>query len=211
MPARRRVPRPRDARATRRLLLDSATAVFAESGFAGARVDAIAGRAGVNKRMIYAYFGDKEGLYREVLASRFGAPEASRALSDPADPRDALERLVRWYFRLLSEDRAFARLLAWDMLSPRPRGRDILLDSAGPTLDLVADVVRRGVETGALGPGVDPDLFRTALIALGVGYALQHSAMEAARARRGRRIDDQRFVDYACRLLFAPAQGRRPP
>src|SRR5512133_2313872 len=113
MPRSRRTPRPRDADTTRRRLLDAATAVFAEHGFAGARVDEIAERAGVNKRMIYAYYGDKEGLYREVLSSRLAAPAASASLVDAADPRQALEELVRWYFRLVSEDRAFARLLGW--------------------------------------------------------------------------------------------------
>lgn len=47
------------ADATRELLLRSATEIFAEHGFAGARVDEIAERAGVNKSLIYAYYGDK--------------------------------------------------------------------------------------------------------------------------------------------------------
>jgi TetR/AcrR family transcriptional regulator len=202
MPRSRRDPRQRDADATRRTLLDAATSVFAEHGFAGARVDEIAARAGVNKRMIYAYYGDKEGLYREVLSARLAAPKASRMLADAAQPRVALEELVRWYFRLLLEDRALARLLAWDLLSTRPRDRDVLLDSASPTLDLVMGLVRRGSETGALRPGIAPELFRTAVIALCVGYSLQHPAMEAARARSGARFTDEEFIDYACRLLF---------
>jgi TetR/AcrR family transcriptional regulator len=205
----RRAQRPRDADATRRTLLDAATSVFADHGFAGARVDEIAARAGVNKRMIYAYYGDKGGLYREVLSSRLASPEASRALAQWADPRRALEELVRWYFRLLSEDRAFARLLAWELLSGRQRGRDILLDSAAPALELVAGLVRRGVATGALPAGLEPELFRSAVIALGVGYALQHPAMEAARARRGAgSFSDDAFVDYACRLLLGGAGAR---
>ena len=57
--------RTRDADATRAALLGAATEVFAEVGYAGARVDEIAERARVNKRMIYEYFGDKQGLYRE--------------------------------------------------------------------------------------------------------------------------------------------------
>ncbi len=59
--------RPRDAEATRAALLERATREFADRGYDGARVDEIAEAAGINKRMIYAYFGDKEGLYRAVL------------------------------------------------------------------------------------------------------------------------------------------------
>lgn len=202
MPAPRREPRPRDAEATRRTLLAAATQVFADHGFAGARVDEIARRAGVNKRMIYAYFGDKEGLYRQVLSSRLAAPAAARA-APGGSPREALEALVRWYFRLLAGDPAFARLLAWDMLSGAPRRRAILLDSAAPALDLVTDLVRRGVEAGELGAGIDPEAFRSTVVSLCLGYFLQRPALEASRARGGRRLDDEQFLDHTCRLLFA--------
>jgi AcrR family transcriptional regulator len=56
-----------DTEETRRKLLASATQHFARSGFAGARVDAIAHDAGVNKERIYQYFGDKAGLFASVL------------------------------------------------------------------------------------------------------------------------------------------------
>ena len=53
---------------TKQRLLDAATAEFAEFGLGGARVDRIAERSGVNKRMIYAYFGGKEALFDTVLS-----------------------------------------------------------------------------------------------------------------------------------------------
>lgn len=207
VPRTRRAPRPRDADRTRRTILDAATSAFAEQGLAGARVDDIAERAGVNKRMIYAYFGDKDGLYREVLASRLAVPEASRALAAEADPRRALEALVRWYFRLLTSDRAFSRLLAWHLLSGGGRRRDVLLDSAAPALELVTELVRRGLAAGALRADVEPEMFRTAVIALCMGYSLQHPAMEASHAKRGVGFTDEEFLDYACRLLFAGGAG----
>jgi AcrR family transcriptional regulator len=57
----------RNADQTREKLLAAATAEFAAHGAAGARIDRIAERAGVNKRMIYAYFGNKERLFDTVL------------------------------------------------------------------------------------------------------------------------------------------------
>lgn len=62
-----RNPRPRDAEATKALLLRAATEEFAEYGLAGARIDRIAERAGTNKRMIYVYFGDKDRLFDAVV------------------------------------------------------------------------------------------------------------------------------------------------
>src|SRR5712691_4655173 len=70
--------RPRNAEATRQRLLAAATAEFSEHGFAGARIDRIAQRAGTNKRMIYAYFGDKEQLLEAVMERRIA--ELSKAL-----------------------------------------------------------------------------------------------------------------------------------
>lgn len=59
--------RPRDAGATKALLLRAATEEFAEYGLAGARIDRIADRAGANKRLIYVYFGDKDQLFDAVV------------------------------------------------------------------------------------------------------------------------------------------------
>jgi AcrR family transcriptional regulator len=59
-----------DTERTKRLLLDAATAEFAEHGLAGARIDRIAATAGVNKERIYQYFGKKDDLFAAVLGTR---------------------------------------------------------------------------------------------------------------------------------------------
>src|SRR5690242_10524771 len=59
--------RARDANKTRKTILDAAEAVFAQHGFDGARVDAIASTSGYNSGLLFRYFGDKLGLYTEVL------------------------------------------------------------------------------------------------------------------------------------------------
>src|SRR5690348_12945644 len=63
----------RDPERTRAAILAAATVEFTSRGLDGARVDAIAERSGVNKRMIYHYFGGKEGLYVEVLETTYAA------------------------------------------------------------------------------------------------------------------------------------------
>jgi len=214
MARHRKTSRPRDASATREVLLNAATLVFAEQGFAGARVDEIAARAGVNKALIYAYYGDKTGIYRAVLTAHlqeFADPAFSKAVAAEAGPRRALEDIIRRYFRLLIKNRSFSRLLAWDLLSNGKSGRDIILESAGPLLELISELVERGRATGELRASTDPELFRAALFSMGLGYVLQHSVMTLARERSGQHRTDDQLVEYACRMLLESdgERGRR--
>ena len=75
-------PRPRNSKATKELLLAAAGEEFSEYGFAGARIDRIAERAGANKRLLYMYFGDKDQLFDAVLARHIEATMESIPLKD---------------------------------------------------------------------------------------------------------------------------------
>jgi AcrR family transcriptional regulator len=89
-------PRTNDPERTMADILEVATREFAEKGLAGARIDAIAEAMRTSKRMIYYYFGSKEGLYLAVLEEsyrRIRAIEAEAHLDDLA-PEDALRKLV---------------------------------------------------------------------------------------------------------------------
>jgi TetR/AcrR family transcriptional regulator len=204
---KRQERRPHDAEATREALLRAATDVFAEVGFDGARVDEIAERAGINKRMIYAYFGDKESLYREVVRSRLAVPPFFAA--EDADPWTTLVAAVRWYFGMLASDRAFARLLAWGMVTDHG-GHAILLSGAAPAMELLANAVRRGVAAGTIRADVDPETLRTGIVSVCIGYFLQHDAMVAAQSAEGRApFTDEIFLDRVCRALFDGIAARK--
>jgi AcrR family transcriptional regulator len=84
---------------------------FAAKGFAGARVDTIARRASINKRMLYHYFGDKEALFQEVLRRKM----AERHAWGLATPDLASESLPYW-FDLACKDKGWVRLLEWEAL-----------------------------------------------------------------------------------------------
>ena len=77
---------------TVRKILDTAIQVFAEVGFAGARIDDIAQRSGVNKATIYYRIGDKEALYTRVLHEVF-ADTAERLMRNVKEARDPEEKL----------------------------------------------------------------------------------------------------------------------
>src|SRR5437588_11215448 len=79
------VPARRDPARTRERILNAAFKHFAAKGFAGARVDAIARSASINKRMLYRYFGNLEALFREVLRRNLAQRKASN-LATPDVP-----------------------------------------------------------------------------------------------------------------------------
>jgi TetR/AcrR family transcriptional regulator len=94
-----------DGKKTARLILDTAAEVFAEVGFAGARVDEIARRAGVNKAMIYYHIGDKNALYEAVLSDVFRtkAAEIEATIEKTTSPEDQLKTYVRSVLESINE------------------------------------------------------------------------------------------------------------
>jgi TetR/AcrR family transcriptional regulator len=111
----RRAPSPEerklDCERSRRLLLDAAMDEFAEKGYAGARVQSIADRAGLNKQLISYYFGGKEGLYRELHLQWLRREET---IADPAVPLDEL--IVRYLDETFADPRP-TRLNLWNGLT----------------------------------------------------------------------------------------------
>ena len=118
--------RERASDIARRAILDAAEEVFAEYGFAGARIDAIAAASGYNKSMIFHYFDDKLGLYLAVFkrideqglqaqAEAFGPLLTNERLSSDARQfRLFLETAIRTIFDFLVEHPRLTRIYAWE-------------------------------------------------------------------------------------------------
>src|SRR3954462_12565962 len=116
MPAKRSgdtVPQRRDPVATRKKLLTAAREEFARHGLAGARVDEIAERAGVNKQLVYHYFGDKDALYLAVLEWVYEEIRAQeRKLNlEGLPPQSAIKKLIESSFDHLAAHPDFIMLL----------------------------------------------------------------------------------------------------
>ena len=99
---------------------------FSAKGISGARVDAIAERAGTNKRMIYHYFASKDGLYRAVLHEGLS--------QQPASGADQEHRLLRLYDRF-AHDPDWVRLLMWEALEQWLTASSPMPNSAGRACD----------------------------------------------------------------------------
>src|SRR5437867_11889395 len=83
----------RDPKRTRERILAAALKEFSAKGFAGARVDRIARRARINKRMLYHYFGNKEHLFREILTRKV----RERTAWTLNAPDDAADSVALWF------------------------------------------------------------------------------------------------------------------
>ena len=147
--------RVRDAERSRAALLDAAEIEFGDKGLAGARVDAIAARAGVNKQLISYYFGGKQGLYEAIL-ERWYARER-----DFDTPGTSLVELVLRYFDAGRDSLHLQRLFLRETLDQDP---DEV--SADPDNSEVQGM-RARQKAGEIGADLDPAyvlLFLQALV-----------------------------------------------
>jgi AcrR family transcriptional regulator len=167
-------PRPRDAARTKGEILRAARDEFCEEGFNGARVDAIAERAGANKRLLYHYFGNKEALYLAVLHDAYeeirqGERELSLA---QADPVEAIDRMVRFTFRHYLANPWFPRLLAVENLQNARFLKQIKDIPAlhSPLVALLRDIVAKGNASGVFRTDVDPVQLYISIAGLGYFY-----------------------------------------
>ena len=161
------------AELTRLRLMEAAEAEFSEKGLAGARVDEIARAAGINKRMIYAHFDSKEGLYMAVLEavySRLAKCETDAGL-DALPVEKAIGALVENYFRFLQENDSYVRMVMWENLN---RGR--YMDERGlssvrdPMRRAMARLIERGKSDGRFRADADEEQILLSLFALTFNY-----------------------------------------
>ena len=122
----------RNPQETKRKILAAATAEFKEHGPHGARIDTIIKNAGVNKRMIYHYFGDKDGLFNAVMDNEIDF--INKTLAD--SPRDEVFESVYYWHSKREELDSFLKLCCWvdsdrdDVVVAEDRRKKIFKDSA---------------------------------------------------------------------------------
>ena len=197
-----------DPEGTKRNIVEVATHEFARKGFGGARVDAVAARTRTSKRMIYYYFGDKEGLYLAVLEAVYGAirrAEATLAL-EHQPPAKALATLVGFTFDYYNGHPEFVRLVMNENIMGGvhlKRSRTIRKLNV-TVIDAVRRIVARGQKQGVFRRDIDPIELHMSISALGIFDVANRATfstifkrdMASARARAERR---QQIVDIILR------------
>lgn len=161
-PATSKTPavRSQDPEGTRANIIEIASEEFARNGLAGARIDEIADRTRSSKRMIYYYFGDKEGLYVSCLENAYRVVrDGERRLDvEGLAPLEALRKLVEFTFEHHRKHESFIRMVMAENLN-----RGEYLDRSPSIRELnsgavttIETIYRRGVAGGLFREGIDP-------------------------------------------------------
>jgi AcrR family transcriptional regulator len=194
----------RNPQQTQQRILEAALQEFSAKGFAGARVDVIARRARINKRMLYHYFGDKEGLFREALRRKI----AERAAWLATAPEEPAERLPAW-FQLACRDREWVQLLQWEALQ---WGEKKVIDEERRQENVARAVerVRQQQAKGLLDPNLDPGQLLLSMMAV-TAYAMAFPQL--ARLATGLSVSDEKFQkqrDTFLRQFALLLAGKKP-
>src|SRR5580658_7563988 len=175
--SRRRVPRlgtrgqPEESRAA---ILRAAVAEFAEHGIAGARTDAIARAAHVNKALLYYYFKDKDALYEAVLDQVFSGLRARvmPVLESKLPPRQKMLEYVGTYFDYIAANPRFPRVVQSEWMrsgAGRARMQRVAKEYFRPIFEKLAGVLREGIRAGEF-RAVNPMDFLPSVAAVIVFY-----------------------------------------
>jgi AcrR family transcriptional regulator len=194
--------------ATRERLLAAAAELFAERGFRGATMRAIASRAGTNLAAANYHFGSKQKLYREVAFSLFAALEArlDRAglRPDPATlerlPRAALEDLLRARVRAILENLLDApglhgSLILRELCDPTPALREMVRRFIAPMHREMEELVR------ALAPGLSSEDAQRCVRAVAGQVFFYRTHRPALLQLQGRRAYPARFAEEMARHI----------
>lgn len=204
---------------SRSAILKAAMAEFAREGEAGARTEAIAKAAGVNKALIHYYFGTKEGLYGAVLDEVFSGLVESflRNLQGPGTPGERLLRHFLAHFDHLASAGAFTRLLGHEMMRARAgqatRISRIVDIAFRPLHAALTAVLGEGVRCGELRP-LDPEPVLVSLTGANTFYFISapiYRVITGEDPRDPARLGRQReaLLDFAASILYTdPATGR---
>ena len=167
---RLRRPRVNDPEGTKRNIIEVATEEFAGKGFSGARVDDIAARTKTSKRMIYYYFGGKEGLYLAVLEAAYRSIRSVETTLDleQRSPEEALRDLVTFTFDYQNAHPEFIRLVMNEnILNGMYVSRSKTIRRLNATvIDVLRDLLGRGQRAGVFRHDIDPTDLHMSISAL---------------------------------------------
>lgn len=191
----------RDPARTRERILRAARREFVAKGFAGARVDVIARAASVNKRMLYHYFDNKEGLYRATLYEGT-ATNLDLVASAPADP----DELLPFLSARVAKRADGIRLLQWEALGAGDR-KPIAEDERRKAWVEATERIRDAQRAGRLHAELDAEYLVLALMALSI---FPQAFPQLTRIVTRLRPSDAEFQQHQARFLRRLGTYLRP-
>jgi AcrR family transcriptional regulator len=143
----------------KRDILNAAMAEFARSGLTGAKIDDISAQTDTSKRMIYYYFGDKEGLYSQALEAAYAkVREGEQKLDlDHGTASEALARLVAFTFDHHRKNPDFIRMVMIENIHHADylRHSQVIRELNTGAISRLEKLIARGEATGEFRPGID--------------------------------------------------------
>jgi AcrR family transcriptional regulator len=179
--------RQRNADRSQNIILAAARDEFSEHGLGGARMDRIAERAGLNKRLIYYYFEDKDRLFQAVLEQTYRhiRDEERRLNLLALKPADAVRRLVEFTWNYYLAHPEFLSLLnsenlqAARHLEQSQRAREM----NSPLIATLGEILERGRKEGSFRGGVDPLQLYVSIAGLAYFYISNQHTLSAIFGR----------------------------
>jgi AcrR family transcriptional regulator len=179
--------RQRDADRSQNTILAAARDEFAEHGLGGARMDRIAERTGLNKRLIYYYFEDKDRLFQAVLEQAYlQIREEERKLNLLGlKPAEALRRLVEFTWNYYLAHPEFLSLLNSENLQAARHLQvsDRAREMNSPLIATLGEILERGRKEGSFRGGVDPLQLYVSIAGLSYFYLSNHHTLSAIFGR----------------------------
>jgi AcrR family transcriptional regulator len=158
---------------TRQRLFEAAVSLIAEQGFSATTVDDIALRAKVAKGTVYYHFKSKNELFEELLRHGIGLlTDEFRAAVAGLPPREAVAALVRAQLDYIRRYRAFAQLLLSEMWRTNREWQQTLIALREQVIEVIAETVQAGVDSGDLPAGLDVRAASSALFGVGLVMAV---------------------------------------
>lgn len=143
---------------TLKRILEAAEGEFGEHGFAGARMERIARRAGVNKASLYYHVGGKEALYKKVLMDIL--PDFKGSLTDELEAAQGAKERMAVFIRMLAHTIALRDSISKILLSELARGFKSMPEEAVIRLKglfaIYQGIVREGKEAGVFRSDYNP-------------------------------------------------------
>jgi TetR/AcrR family transcriptional regulator len=206
---------------TRAAILRAAVREFAQSGISGARTDAIAKAAGVNKALLYYYFQDKETLYGAALDHSLSqlSEHMMDVLHRQLPPRQMITTYVGAYFDFIAEHPFYRNLMQREMLRAAygsPHMPRLAKRYFNPLSAKLAEVIGQGIASGEFRK-IDPMHFIPSMVALVIFYFLSAPVMKAVSGfdpLSSERLAERRaaVLDFVSAALFrdpGTAGGRK--
>jgi TetR/AcrR family transcriptional regulator len=203
--------------ASRAAILRAAAEEFAEHGIAGARTEAIAREARVNKALLYYYFKDKETLYGAVLDHAFSGLKATvfRVLDSDLPPREKIMTYVGTYFDFIASNQVYPKLMQREMMRAReghsPHIEKLVKNYFQPIYARVGELLRKGIADGEFRK-IDPAHFIPSMVAMIIFYFSSAPLMQKIvrfNPLAPERIAERRaaVLDFISAALFRPAHN----